>query len=163
MIESALYTGTLHHARLEGPSHAFSYNVAMAWLALEELPGALDAHPFWSARHPAPMRFRRQDFHGPAGVPLADAVRHTVAEATGRLPTGPVRLLAHLRTWGWSFNPIAFYFVMTPDGQSGTATVTLKPAGDDRYVMLGPERIVGDQREEDFEITVVKPAPSPAK
>lgn len=118
MIESAIYTGTLHHTRLEGPSHAFSYNVAMAWLAVEELPGALDAHPLWSARRPAPMRFRRQDFHGPPGVPLGDAVRHTVAEATGRLPTGPVRLLAHLRTWGWSFNPIAFYFVMTADGQS---------------------------------------------
>ena len=115
-LNSAIYTGTVHHARLNGPDHAFSYKVAMAWLALEELPGALDAHPLWSARHAAPIRFRRQDFHGPPGVQLADAVRHTVAEETGRLPTGNVRLLAHLRTWGWSFNPIAFYFVLTPDG-----------------------------------------------
>lgn len=117
-LRSAIYTGTLHHARLGDPDHAFSSAVAMAWLALEELPGALDAHPLWSARHAAPMRYRRSDFHGPVGVPLADAVRHTVADATGRLPTGPVRLLAHLRTWGWSFNPIAFYFVLTPDGRA---------------------------------------------
>ena len=29
---------------------------------------------------------------------------------TGRRPTGPVRVLAHLRTWGWLFNPIACYW-----------------------------------------------------
>ncbi|QXC62981.1 DUF1365 domain-containing protein [Aquihabitans sp. G128] len=115
-LVSALYEGTLHHARLDATRHGFSYDVLMAYLALEELPGALDAHPLWSARHAAPIRFRREDFHGSPGVPLEDAVRHTVAEQTGRRPTGPIRLLAHLRTWGWSFNPIAFYFVLTPDG-----------------------------------------------
>ncbi|CAN5591293.1 DUF1365 domain-containing protein [soil metagenome] len=115
-LVSALYEGTLHHARLDETRHAFSYDVLMAWLALEELPGALDAHPLWSARHAAPVRFRREDFHGSPGVPLDDAVRLTVAEQTGRRPTGPIRMLAHLRTWGWSFNPIVFYFVLTPDG-----------------------------------------------
>lgn len=121
-LHSALYEGTLAHARMGTVAHAFSYDVAMVWLAIEELPEALDAHPLWSARRPAPMRFRREDFHGAPGVPLDDAVRATVAEATGRRPTGPIRLLAHLRTWGWSFNPIVFYFVLTPDG---TAVDTL--------------------------------------
>jgi DUF1365 family protein len=115
-LRSALYEGSLHHARTDATPHAFSYRVLMAWLALEELPGALDAHPLWSARRPAPVRFRRQDFHGPTDVPLDRAVRDTVARETGRYPTGPIRLLAGLRTWGWSFNPIAFYFVLTPDG-----------------------------------------------
>lgn len=114
-LRSVLYEGTVHHARLGDPAHAFDYRVLMAWLALEELPGALDAHPLWSARRAAPVRFRRTDFHGPAGVPLDDAVRHTVAHATGHRPTGPIRVLAHLRTWGWSFNPIAFYVVLTPE------------------------------------------------
>jgi uncharacterized protein len=113
-LRSALYEGTVHHARLGDPAHAFRYRVLMAWLALEELPGALDVHPLWSARRAAPVRYRRADFHGPAGVPLDDAVRHTVAHATGRRPAGPIRLLAHLRTWGWSFNPIAFYVILTP-------------------------------------------------
>lgn len=121
-LRSALYEGTLAHARLAATGHAFSYHVAMAWLALEELPQALDAHPLWSARRPAPMRFRREDFHGAPGVPLDDAIRATIAETTGQLPTGPIRLLAHLRTWGWTFNPIVFYFVLTADG---TAVDTL--------------------------------------
>jgi DUF1365 family protein len=115
---SALYEGVLHHARFGAPSHAFSSRVLMAWLDLDELPEALDAHPLWSARHPAPIRFRRRDFHGDPAVPLDEAVRATVERELGRRPTGPIRLLAHLRTWGWSFNPIAFYFVLTPDGRA---------------------------------------------
>jgi hypothetical protein len=115
-VHSALYEGTLSHARFGTPSHTFDYRVLLAWLDLAELPGALDAHPLWSARRAAPIRFRREDFHGDPDVPLDQAVRATVETATGHRPTGPIRMLAHLRTWGWSFNPIAFYFAFTPDG-----------------------------------------------
>lgn len=112
MSESALYEGTLRHVRLDETRHEFTYRVLMAWLALEELPDALDAHPLWSARRWAPVRFDRRDFHGDPDVPLDEAVRDTVEATMGRRPTGPIRLLAHLRTWGWAFNPIAFYVVL---------------------------------------------------
>ena len=117
-IQSALYEGTVGHARFGTPSHSFEYRVLMAWLDLDELPGALDAHPLWSARHLAPVRFRREDHHGDPSVPLDQAVRDTVERELGRRPTGPIRMLAHLRTWGWSFNPITFFFVFTPDGSA---------------------------------------------
>jgi len=113
---SALYEGTVSHSRRDATSHSFRYRVLMAWLNLDELPGALDAHPLWSARHPAPVRFRRQDFHGDPSTPLDEAVRRTIAEQSGERPTGPICLLAHLRTWGWTFNPIAFYVAFAPDG-----------------------------------------------
>lgn len=120
---SALYEGTLRHARLGAVEHAFTYRVLMAWLDLDELPGALDAHPLWSARRPAPIRFRRADFHGDPAIGLADAVRDTVQAHLGERPAGPVRLLAHLRTWGWSFNPIAFYVAYGDDGSTIEAIV----------------------------------------
>lgn len=115
---SALYEGRLTHHRFGTPSHGFEYRVLMAWLDLAELPGALDAHPLWSARHAAPIRYRREDFHGDPAVPLDRAVRDTVQRELGRRPDGPIRMLAHLRTWGWSFNPIAFYFVFAPTGDA---------------------------------------------
>jgi hypothetical protein len=122
-VHSALYEGTLSHARFGTPRHSFEYQVLMAWLDLDELPGALDAHPLWSDRHAAPIRFRRRDFHGDPLVPLDAAVRNTVVRELGRRPTGPIRMLAHLRTWGWSFNPIVFYFVFAPDGETVEALV----------------------------------------
>ena len=50
-----------------------------------------------------------------------------------------------------------------PDGQTGSATVTMTPQDKGRFVMRGTERIVGDVREEDFEITAVRSAPQPSK
>lgn len=82
----------------------------MMYLDLDELPGALDGHWLWSARHAAPAWFRRADYHGPRTVPLAEAVRHTVAQTTGTRPRGPIRLLTHLRYYGYCFNPVSFYY-----------------------------------------------------
>jgi DUF1365 family protein len=110
-LRSAVYEGVLVHARFgPGPTHSFSYQVAMPLLDLAEVDDVMSLHPAWSARRPAPVRFRRQDFLGDPAEPLDRAVRDLVAERTGRHPRGPVALLANLRTWGWLFNPISLYF-----------------------------------------------------
>ncbi|MCU1455701.1 MAG: hypothetical protein JWN46_3847 [Acidimicrobiales bacterium] len=116
-LVSALYEGELGHRRLTPVVHAFRTRVIMAYLDLAELPGALDAHTGWSARHWAPVRFRRADYHGDPGQPLDRAVRDTIAARTGVRPTGPIRMLAQLRAFGWAFNPIAFYFAFDPTGR----------------------------------------------
>ena len=110
-LRSAMYEGVLVHARFgPGPTHSFSYKVAMPLLDLAEVDDVMGLHPAWSARRPAPVRFRREDFLGDPAVPLDQAVRDLVAERTGRRPEGPVAVLANLRTWGWLFNPISLYF-----------------------------------------------------
>lgn len=50
-----------------------------------------------------------------------------------------------------------------PDGQSGSATIILEPRGKDSYVMKGFDRIRGDTAEPDFEVTIVRKPPEPAK
>jgi len=37
-------------------------------------------------------------------------VRDLVTMRTGARPTGPIRLLTHLRFFGYSFNPVSFYY-----------------------------------------------------
>ncbi len=122
-LRSAMYEGVLVHARLgPGPTHSFSYKVAMPLLDLAEVDDVMSLHPAWSARRAAPVRFRREDFLGDPAVPLDQVVRDLVAGRTGRRPDGPVALLANLRTWGWLFNPISLYFcagVADRPGQPG--------------------------------------------
>jgi uncharacterized protein (TIGR02246 family) len=50
-----------------------------------------------------------------------------------------------------------------PDGQTGSATVTMTPKGKDRYILKGTDRIAGDDREEDFEFVVSRRPPMPTK
>jgi DUF1365 family protein len=89
----------------------------MVLVDLDEVDALCRLHPLWSARRPAPVRFRRSDYLGPSTVPLATAVRRLVEERTGRRPDGPVALLTTFRTWGWLFNPVSCYFCFEPDGR----------------------------------------------
>lgn len=50
-----------------------------------------------------------------------------------------------------------------PDGQTGSATIVLEPRDKDAYVMKGFDRIRGQTAEPDFEVTIVRTPPAPAK
>ena len=95
----------------------------MTLLDLDELPELFDRHPLYSARRPAPARFRRSDYLGDPDVPLAESARRLVEERTGRRPDGPVRLLTHLRYLGHSFNPVSFYYLYDRAGERVDAVI----------------------------------------
>jgi len=109
-VNSRIYEGLVRHRRHAPRPHAFQYRVAMPFLRLDEIPELLDATRFWSARGRAPAEFRRGDFLGDPAQSLEDAVRARIREATGAVHHGPIYLLANLRYFGCSMNPIACYY-----------------------------------------------------
>lgn len=109
-MRSAIYTGSVRHRRLRPHPHTFHYRLFMMYLDLDELPEVLDRRWLWSARRAAPAWFRRADYHGDPALPLNEAVRRTVERETGSRPAGPIRLLTHLRYFGYCFNPVSFYY-----------------------------------------------------
>ena len=123
MTASAVYEGTVRHRRFEPVEHEFGYRLFLMYLDLGELPGVLDPYPLWSARRPAPARFRREDFMGDPARPLEECARDAVEAETGNRPAGPVRLLAGLRYLGHSFNPVSFYYCFDSTGERVEAVV----------------------------------------
>jgi uncharacterized protein len=115
-MNSCLYVGRVQHRRHAAAEHAFSYGVFMFYIDLAELPTLFNRFWLWSARRPALARFRREDYHGDARMPLDEAVRNLVASRTGSRPRGPIRLLTHLRYFGHNFNPVSFYYVFDESG-----------------------------------------------
>lgn len=116
-LRSSLYVGTVTHGRPEGPRHGFRYRVAMPLLYLDELAALSAVHPLAvldpdRRGAPRPVRLRREDFLAPAAVPLGDAVRSAVDAPFA----GPIAMLAHLRTWGWLFNPLSLYYCFDATG-----------------------------------------------
>jgi DUF1365 family protein len=109
-MHSALYKGWVRHRRRTPAGNSFRYRLFMVYLDLDELPGAFDHNWLWSARRPALAWFRRKDFLGPPALPLDEAVRVRVEEHTGERPAGPIRMLAHLRYFGYCLNPVTFYY-----------------------------------------------------
>lgn len=120
--ESAVYEGTLSHARRGPRAHAFSYRVYLLYLDLGELPEILaGSGPLREGRFGI-LSFHRPDYLG--GAPdLAEAARARVAAALGAAPAGPVRLLTHVRSFGYVFNPVSFYCCFAGDGRTLEAVV----------------------------------------
>ena len=123
MRSSAIYEGTVTHRRAGDHAGSFTTNLAMPFIDLSELGELGNLAPLWRSEKRAPISFRRRDFLGGGRLPLRTAVLDLVQSRTGHRPEGPVRLLAHHRTWGWLFNPISLYYCYAPDGESLEAVV----------------------------------------
>ena len=108
--KSCIYTGHLRHRRFDPVENVFDYRLFMMYLDLDELPTLFEGHWLWSTNRPALARFRRDDYLGSPDMPLDEAVRSLVAERTAEKPRGPIRLLTHLRYFGYCFNPVSFYY-----------------------------------------------------
>lgn len=117
-LNSCIYVGTIRHRRYFPVPHAFNYAIYMSYLDLDELDQIYKGRWFWSSNRRNLVEYRRTDFLGPANVPLKTAVLDRVEAETGERPKGAVRLLAHLRYFGLSFNPVCFYYCFEADGET---------------------------------------------
>jgi DUF1365 family protein len=123
-MHSCIYNGWVRHRRYEPAGHQFRYELFMMYLDLAELPHLFDSFWCWSARRPALAQFRRSDYHQTADstddageLSLDESVRRTVTSHTGRRPDGPIRMLTHMRYFGYVFNPVTFYYCFDNAGE----------------------------------------------
>lgn len=136
---SCIYDGVVRHRRFAPVAHDFRYRLFMMYLDLSELPAVFDGSMLWSARRPAPAWFRRGDYLGDDGTPLDEAVRQEVEAHTGRRPAGPIRMLTHLRYFGYVMNPVSFYYCFHPETErveSVVAEITNTPWGERHSYVL---------------------------
>ncbi|MDZ7804521.1 DUF1365 domain-containing protein [Thiohalophilus sp.] len=148
-MHSCIYQGRVRHRRFVPQEHAFDYRLFMLYLDLDELPGLFDRFGLWSARRFNLAWFRRADHHGDPAVPLADAIRQLVEQQTGHRPNGPIRLLTHLRYFGYGFNPVSFYYCFDPDDQHLeylVAEVNNTPWGEQHCYVLSEQGNRGRQQ-----------------
>lgn len=109
-MKSALYVGHLRHRRHTPKTHSFRYPIFQVYLDLAELDEVFRGRWLWSTRRPAVAWFRRSDHFGDPAQPLDESVRDLVEQKSGRRPAGPIRLLTHLRYFGYCMNPVSFYY-----------------------------------------------------
>ncbi|MEE2821354.1 MAG: DUF1365 domain-containing protein [Acidobacteriota bacterium] len=109
-MQSCIYEGSVRHRRLAPRKHVLRYRVFMMYLDLDEVHRVFQSRWFWSNRRFNLAQFRRQDHMGDRETSLSESICQLVEQKTGRRPTGPIRLLTHLRYFGYVFNPVSFYF-----------------------------------------------------
>ena len=111
----SIYYGRVRHRRYTPREHAFSYRLFLVGIDLDHAEEAMSVSKLLGFERFAHSSFRRADYYGDASIPLDEAVRDRVEAETGHRPTGPLELVTQLRTFGYSFNPVSFYYCWTPD------------------------------------------------
>lgn len=139
-MRSAIYEGEVVHHRRR-PELRFVSRVALPLLDLAEIDEVASTHPLWSIERVNAISFRRADYLGDPLRPLDACVRDLVHAEVGARPVGPISLLAHPRTWGWLFNPIAIYYCYDASGaqvEHVVAHVTNTPWKERHAYVVGP-------------------------
>lgn len=117
-MNSAIYSGKVIHDRRSPKRHRFSYSLYMMYLDLDEIDQVLSQSRLWGKSRWSLARFCRSDYHGDPSKSLRAEVVKTVKEKIGLDVRGPIRLLTHVRYFGYCFNPVSFYFCFSQDGKS---------------------------------------------
>ena len=165
-MNSCIYEGQVRHRRFTPRSHQFSYRLYLLYLDLAELPELFDRYWLWSAHRPNLAWFRRKDHMGDPTVPLDTIIRQNITHATGIQPEGPIRLLTHLRYFGYGFNPVSFYYCYDREDkhlQTIVAEVNNTPWGEQHYYVLpasehsGHSRHLQFKRQKEFHVSPFMP------
>ena len=116
--ESALYTGIVHHQRFLPKIHRFNYKIYLYWLKLKEIE-QLDANVKGFSNKLkgfSPVKFIRNDYLGDPAQTLESSVIARMSELNGSTLSGDVYFLGQVRTFGWYFSPVNFYYLRNATG-----------------------------------------------
>jgi len=122
-LNSCFYEGVVRHRRFSPVPHTFRNRLYLLFIDLNEVDDIFDGWFFYSTSFPRIAQFRRTDFLGDPSRPIVHCVREVVLQKTGRTLNGPVRLLTHVRYFGFVFNPVSVYYCYDQSGQNVEAIV----------------------------------------
>ena len=114
-VKSCIYEGQVFHRRKSPVEHRFGFPLFLMYLDLAELPWLFREHSLWGVENFGLAAFYRRDHLGEPSSPLDESVRKLIKDRTGKLLTGPIRLLTHMRYAGFGFNPVSFYYAFEDD------------------------------------------------
>jgi len=120
----------------------------MLYLDLDELPTVFNRFWFWSLDKLNLANFKTSDYLCDNRRDIKASVLDTVEAQCGVRPAGPVRLLTHLRYFGYCFNPVSFYYCFNATGEQVefiVAQINNTP-WDERFCYVLDNRQGDDQR-----------------
>ena len=104
-------TGQVMHHRLQPWGHGFRYRLALFRLDLDELPRLSRTLRLLGVERARPLTYRAADHLS------TDNVRARVRTAGVTAPVARMELVTSLRTFGYVFNPVSFWFCHRRNGE----------------------------------------------
>ncbi len=146
-MRSALYTGVVMHHRMEPKDHVFRYPVCFYVLDLDELEQLDERLLLFSYNCRNLFSLRDGDHIGDPERPIKENLVAWLAERGVDLTGGRIELLTNLRTFGYVFNPVSFYYCYYADGTFACSVAEVANTfGERRPYLLGPDNLIANGR-----------------
>jgi len=155
-MKSCIYVGQVRHRRFLPKPREFRYSLFMLYLDLTELNRVFQGRLFWSTSKRSLAWFKREDHFGNTNRSLEEEVRHLVTCHTGEKPSGPIRVLTHLRFFGYCFNPVSIYYCFDEAGENVktiVAEVSNTPWGERYCYVLSEKMNIGNTTNKRYELS----------
>lgn len=116
---SAIYIGTIRHRRFTPVNHSLKFPLFMMYLDIDELPRILKKFWYFSFGKFNVASFNRSDYLNPniddLKLAVIDRVRQDLPSLADNIKC--VRMLTNVRYFGFSFNPVTFYYCFNCKGK----------------------------------------------
>lgn len=118
MLKNSIVKGWVRHRRYKPKAHEFEYDMTWTLLDLDQVEDTFKCSKAWSIETFNLFSYRAQDFHihpevdnsGVAPRITKLSVIQTIHDRTGKDFHGKVYMMSHLRSYGYNFNSVCFYF-----------------------------------------------------
>lgn len=151
-MRSALYEGTLLHARTAPARNVFRYPVCFYALDLDELPQLDRRLALFGYNRPNLVSFRDGDHMGDPSRPVKENVLAFLAGHGIDLAGGRIVLVTNLRTLGHVFNPVSYFYCYSGDGARAAIVAEVSNTFGERHpYLLTAENRVGQGARDVYE------------
>lgn len=136
---SAIYQGTVRHRRFTPKHHAFSYNMYMAAIDLDEVNELTKVSRLFGTKKYLPMSFIESDYcKALTGDTLKQKVINQAVELGVMFRVTRVVALVQLRCFGLYFSPVNFFFLYDDENNCGAmlAEVSNTPWNERHYYLV---------------------------
>ena len=140
MTHSAIYPGTVLHARTRPVRHRLRYRMLNLLLDLDELPTLNARLRLFGHNRRALFEFREADHGDGSATPLRDQVQAQLRAAGLKPEGGRIRVLCMPRLLGMVFNPLTVYFCDAADGTPQALLYEVNNTFGQRHSYLIPVR-----------------------
>ena len=130
-VDNYIYEGYIRHRRFTPFKNFFKYPIFMVYFDISKIEQLFKKKSIiFNINKPSIVSFYRTDYHKSNIKCLDKAVRDTLKNKYKFIAKGPIRILTHLRYFGYCFNPVSFYYCFDKEDkqvESVMAEVTNTP------------------------------------
>lgn len=143
-LNSCLYQIEVMHCRVSPKRHRFNHKIFMFYLDLDELD-YIDGHVrFFGRNRKRLFEFRDKDHLAFGKATVKENIIQYLKQKGVAVPIQRIMLLTNVRTAGYIFNPVSFYFCFGEDHQPVCAVCEVgNTFGELKPFFLGPDTWTG--------------------